>query len=236
MKRILNVAMITVFGIFYGLSGVAFGYGDGDYSVHLNGGDDVAYIGEINTLEIWMANDVQLQEMTPAVEITFAIALSWEMAYGNVPPVNEEGRAIGRWDLQFIVTQDFDNISPDHLMLYGDALMNGLPAGPSELCYTLQFYIPPGEPETVDGISIVPYFYPPIGSWTFDDLVGYPPDFNGNPVADEYDPVAPPATFNIVRRIPCGDVDCSYTVNLSDAVYTINYIFKGGPPPCDGCE
>lgn len=29
-----------------------------------------------------------------------------------------------------------------------------------------------------------------------------------------------------------GDVNCDGIVNLGDAVYTLNYLFKGGPPPC----
>ena len=40
-----------------------------------------------------------------------------------------------------------------------------------------------------------------------------------------------------VRRLvnEAGDVDCNMTVNIGDIVYLINYIFKGGPVPCDGC-
>jgi hypothetical protein len=29
-----------------------------------------------------------------------------------------------------------------------------------------------------------------------------------------------------------GDVNCDGVVNLSDAIYTLNYLFKNGPPPC----
>jgi len=29
-----------------------------------------------------------------------------------------------------------------------------------------------------------------------------------------------------------GDVNCDGMVNVGDAVYTLNYLFKGGPPPC----
>jgi hypothetical protein len=29
-----------------------------------------------------------------------------------------------------------------------------------------------------------------------------------------------------------GDVNCDGIVNLSDAIYTLNYLFKEGPPPC----
>lgn len=29
-----------------------------------------------------------------------------------------------------------------------------------------------------------------------------------------------------------GDVNCDGIVNIGDVVYTVNYLFKGGPPPC----
>jgi hypothetical protein len=31
----------------------------------------------------------------------------------------------------------------------------------------------------------------------------------------------------------CGDVDCSGSVDIDDIVYFVNYIFSGGPSPCD---
>ena len=37
----------------------------------------------------------------------------------------------------------------------------------------------------------------------------------------------------VVSRNPDnGDVNCDGAVNVGDAVYLINYIFKNGPPPC----
>jgi hypothetical protein len=29
-----------------------------------------------------------------------------------------------------------------------------------------------------------------------------------------------------------GDVNCDGIVNIGDVVYTVNYLYKGGPPPC----
>jgi len=29
-----------------------------------------------------------------------------------------------------------------------------------------------------------------------------------------------------------GDVNCDGMVNVNDAIYTLNYLFKNGPPPC----
>ena len=33
----------------------------------------------------------------------------------------------------------------------------------------------------------------------------------------------------------CGDTNCDGSVNIGDAVYLINYIFKFGPAPCSAC-
>jgi hypothetical protein len=33
------------------------------------------------------------------------------------------------------------------------------------------------------------------------------------------------------REIICGDVNCDLTVNVSDVVYMISYVFGDGPPP-----
>jgi hypothetical protein len=35
---------------------------------------------------------------------------------------------------------------------------------------------------------------------------------------------------------PCGDVDCSFNVDISDVVYLIGYIFSGGAAPCAACK
>ncbi len=239
MKRLCCKAIAIIFLAFFGLSGTAFSYGNGDFTVYLNGGDNVAYIGQVNTLEIWIANDDVVMGMSPAIVITFSTSLQWDMGYGSHPPVNEEGRAVNCWNLpDLVISQGFDNISPDSIMIGGAAMpgLAGLPIGPSELCYTLQFTIPAGQPEMADAISIVPCLYPPAATWTFSDAYGgYPPDFCDNPVASEVTPVAPPATFDVVRQRVCGDVDCSNSVNIADCVYTINYIFKGGPAPCSDC-
>jgi hypothetical protein len=37
---------------------------------------------------------------------------------------------------------------------------------------------------------------------------------------------------------PCilADLQCDGTINASDLVYMVNWLFKGGRPPCDGCD
>jgi hypothetical protein len=232
MKRAILILSIFL------LPQLCFGIGNGDICIKLNDGDNVVYTNQTNTLEIWIANDDRLNGASPAYLIGWdpAVTVTWDMGYGSHPPVNEEGRAIDAWNLpDLIVQHDFDNVSPDHILIGGAAMPgSGLPAGPSELCYTLQFdaSAPPGV--TPDGFCVEPYFYPPVGTWTFSDGGGgYPPDFCGVPVESEVDPQADPKCFDVGVPTPSGDVDCSGFVDIDDVVYLLLYIFGGGPPPGD---
>ena len=43
------------------------------------------------------------------------------------------------------------------------------------------------------------------------------------------------ASFTPSLAEVCGDANADSSVNLADAVYVINFVFKGGPAPvCDG--
>jgi hypothetical protein len=184
-------------------------------------------------MEVWVANDDLLGSLSTGLEISFSTSLSWDMSYGSHTPVNEEGRAIGVWNLGggFTSVQDFDNISPDHVFWYGVAMPgSGLPAGPTELCYSMIFDVPPEVAEAEAGICVTPYFYPAAGTWSFYDNGGsYPPDFCGQEVPSETDPVADPVCFDV--KVLCGDADASGFVNITDCVYLLSFIFGGGPEP-----
>ena len=50
--------------------------------------------------------------------------------------------------------------------------------------------------------------------------------------------ILPPNTaiiinIELVSNIPCGDANSDGSVNVGDAVYIINYVFKGGTAPED---
>jgi hypothetical protein len=215
---------------------------DTDVTIRLNGGADVAYIGEFNTVEIWIQNpETPLRGMSLGLEFIIASAYAWDMSYGSHPPVNEESAATGVWDLGGLqVAHDFDDTSPDHVLFGGAALMGGFPAHSTHvLCYTLRLEIPAGESPQTNGFSVVPYFYPPAGSWSFAGPYGnFPPDFQCNVVPTATGPFADTADFDIVHRyatpappVVPGDADGNGVVNVSDAVYLICYIFSDGPPP-----
>jgi hypothetical protein len=213
---------------------------DDDVCVHLNGGDDVAYIGEYNTFEIWISNDLALSGVQFPLEICWPSDTTlwiWATDYGSNPPFNRHGDAIDHL-LLFASEVNFDNASCETFAAGAASLGQDLPPGPSRLCYSLQFGLI-SDSELADAIEVRPYAYFGSYNWFFDpaDFIEFPPDFCGQTVGSMHDPVASPVTFSIIRRpqTPCGDVDCNDIVNIADAVYLISYIFGGGAAPCAGC-
>ena len=212
--------------------------GANDICVHLNGGDDVAYIGEYNTLEIWVANDIDLEALQFGMIVSWTpgpFEWVWTMAYGSQSPFDWHG---GANILPFFASDvTFDNLSPETFAA-GAAGMPGmyLPPASSRLCYSLEFGLPP-RMVRASSIQIQPYAYFGSNNWFFQrtDDSRFPPDFCGEPVPSMDDPVATPATFDVVQRPQaiCGDSDCSGDVDIDDVVYLIAYIFSGGPAPCD---
>lgn len=221
-------------------SHLCYGFGIGDVRIELNGGANVVYSGALNTLEIWIENDAILKGESSGFEFYWSpsAVILWNTSYGSTPPVQEYGPAVGAWNLtNLLVTDDFGSIgSPNHILIGGASIPpGGLPAGPSRLCYSLQFecYAPPGT--IVNGFSVEPYFYPPGGSWTFvDDQFSYAPDFDGVPTGSQNAPMGL-ISFDIIGPAPsmAGDVNCDGMVDIDDVVYLINFIFSGGPPPKD---
>jgi hypothetical protein len=211
-------------------------FGGSDVCIHLNGGDDVVYSGEWNTLEIWIENDYELTNMMLGFEISWhsSVSISWNMSYGSHPPVQQHGRAIGAFDVVLLREHDFDDVSADHISITGLAVFDGLPAGLSELCYTLQFMA--SAPAGVSsGLCVLPFDYhttPPEEDWFFYSSIGgiHPPDFCVVPVPDIDNPVAPPACFDVTQVK--GDCDGNGTGGaIADFVYLTEYLFLNGPSP-----
>lgn len=87
------------------------------------------------------------------------------------------------------------------------------PAGPLEHAYSIHL-----RPTMTGTICIDSTMF-----WTADEQWWY---FNGQHPAWNG-----PFCFTMVEP-PVGDVDCNGMSNIGDAVYLINWIFKGGPEPC----
>jgi hypothetical protein len=216
-------------------------YNVGDVEVHLNGGDDVAYIGVNNIVEFWIMNDEKLSMMELGFEFSIGRTYQFDANHGGSSKyVKEEGDAVGVWDLIFMEEQHINNTTPDTLGFWGDAMMAGLPAHATHAqCYTVVVYIPPGQDELLGGFCIDNIFIPEdYLLWKFEDYTPYAPDFQGNPNSEQDNPDAPPVCFDIVKCCmpPIRgnvDYDAGDNIDISDLVYLVDYMFAGGPePPC----
>ena len=50
--------------------------------------------------------------------------------------------------------------------------------------------------------------------------------------SDKYTPQWKSACCKVSFGFPAGDASCNGVVNLTDVIYLVNYLFKGGPAPC----
>jgi len=173
--------------------------GNGFVEVHLNGGDDVAYIGQWNIIEIWIENDAVLDGASMGFEISIGRDYYLDSTYGAFGYINPENDALGAFNLAHQENAMIDNISPDSIAVGGASIPPyGLPANYSRICYTMRFYIEPRQGELAGGVSIDNIFMPPALTWTFHDVASYPPLYQGNENTSETVPDAPPVDFDIV--------------------------------------
>jgi hypothetical protein len=164
-----------------------------DVCVFVNDGEQFIFPDNWNTLEIWIENDVYLAALTLGFEITWTDSgsLTWDMSYGNYPPVMFSSEAVSSFNIILEADNDFDQASPDHLVLWGVSATAGFPVGGQRLFCSLRFFAN-GNP---GNLCVKPYFYAPGGSWMVVGTGGFPPDFCGWQVPDPNDPVAPSVCF-----------------------------------------
>jgi len=203
----------------------------GDVTIHLNGGDDVAYIGDTNLVEIWIKNSVELAGVD--LSFSFLIGRSYEFNpnyyFSNF--TKPEGDMDDYLEIHYEEAA-IDNTYPDTIHISSADIVTPIfPVHSTHvLAYTMQVYIPPDQPECPGGLCVDNIYDDYV--WFFADeyMTYFYPTFQGNPYTS-----APPVCFDIVDSGPtvCGDVNCDKAVNVSDAVWIINYVFAGGYGPCD---
>jgi len=247
---VVNIAdtKVLAYRVFYGVpipscdSTIPVG-GAGSYPniwVHLNGGDDVAYAGQVNTLEFYLLNTHILSALSLGLEIsvepTHTLALN--------PVVMEVGDAIDAFGGSGMLSRVASGqVTTVDSILFGNFAIP-VPGLPPHLeyahCYTMEFDLSDG-PDLANGLGIMPIFYPPGGTWTAMDSNGtIPPAFNGFGTDSETEPFDYTALFDIVQPITCcvirGDIDRDGALepNIADLVFMVTYMFQAGPPPpCD---
>jgi len=179
----------------------------GNVQVHLNGGDDVAYIGQTNILEIWIENPAALEGFSLALELQASTAYTFNGSYGGgTEDYVLFDACMNSFDGVREALPAIDNISLDTILIWGFALTSsGLAASGSQRCFTMEFDIPSGEAPAVNGFVVRPIAWLPTGTWTFHDAAGSSaPDFQRMPTVFEYDPGSANAvaTFNIQSDDP----------------------------------
>jgi hypothetical protein len=231
------------------LSGPVSAAGHGEVFLRMNGGDNVAYIGETNTMEVWIKNDAPLS----ALELSFGFRVNCDgdIAWG------EEFRSpgvIGAFDdySTYVVTSGFvDNLAgasaavDPYFAFLGGASDHWLPAHDTlTLCYFLTWEVDPAQDEVPNGLQFENIAYDnygtlyPIGdrfSWSFTDWSGeYAPSFNSFRNESVENPTAPSAAFHVIHRdrSQCcqgivGDVDGSgdELPTIGDITALIDHLF-----------
>jgi dockerin type I repeat protein len=96
-----------------------------------------------------------------------------------------------------------------------------IPVGELEILFYFPIIITGSEGE----ICIDSCFIPPAGGWVWD---AGPPYGNLNPTFNDGNG---PHCITYISSYVCGDANHDGLVNISDAVWILNYIFRGGAPP-----
>ena len=236
-KRCVLAATVVIFLLSIPLL-PAYGSGVGDVEIHLNGGADVAYIGRMNTVEIWIMNDQAIAGLSMGFEFNIARAYAFDSSYGAFGYVNPENGAVGKFNLYHGETAHITNQSPDSILIAGVASMTNyyLPANPNHrLCYTMQVYIEPRQDELPGGFCIDNIFFPPGGEWLFNEgSTSYPPTYQGQENSSPENPDAPPICFDIVypdvsnfgfyQLDWCGDDGAVILENSTWGLFSFDYI------------
>lgn len=149
----------------------AFAEVPGDISVELNGGKNVAYIGETNTVEIWITNAKPLYGMTVGLQISSSGKYEIKTNKKGNPVVTENGDVVGAFDLGGLqAVGKIDSKAKDSMLIGGASLNKPFPAHKKKtLCYSFEIMIPKDEKEAKGGLCIDNIFYPPAGSWLMDE-------------------------------------------------------------------
>jgi hypothetical protein len=213
----------------------------GDVTIRFNGGgsQNTVFVGQDNTMEIMIRNQGALLGMSMGFSFASAAGpFSWVTPYGTKPSgtpyVSEHGDAVGKFDLGGLMVTITD--LPGLILLGGAALSQPLPAHASSTkLYSLKLRIPSGQVTTPQGFCIDNIFFPPAGSWKFDEGGtggAYPPTFFGQPNTSSQVPDAPPVCFDILYvEYMHGDSNGDHFIDISDCIFLIEYIFQGGPAP-----
>ncbi len=197
---------------------------------------DTIIDGVKQEFQLWFKNDIDLGGISLGFCIYSDDGATWSWTtqpdgYGpqgqgtglsavTVVPDSRMDPVLSVWDLGgLIVTEkEMDGVSPDTVQIGGVSLGGQLDLGPYQHMISIHF-IPDLDSADFRTICIDSIFIPPSGDFIFANVDG-----------DAIHPEVPgPFCWLVIRQ--CGDANGDKAVNVGDAVYLINFVFKGGPPP-----
>ena len=188
-------------------SAVAFA-GTGDVVVRLNGGDNVAYVGETNTVEVWIKNDAELSKVCLGFHCRVGrdFDIPWDGYHNAFWYFPEE--VATTYDGEIMMLSSCCGGSENNYIDLGFGLDATSPNLGENSAYVLigwfELEIYPGQEELPYGVeldNIAMDWANPQPGWLFRDSQGdYPPTFHGVPSTSTSEPSAPARLFHIVHR------------------------------------
>jgi hypothetical protein len=207
---------------------------------------DTLYVGGEYELRTWIENEFILG----GIQITYKVwsddGVTWKYvarpdgigqnhACITVVPESRLGPDGSALDMTHLLVSefDFDMQGYDHVGFGGVAMMVGVPIGPLE--HMVSWHISPtglAVPGTIGTFCIDTGFVPPSAAQNV--FIG----MDGHAMRPDYD-----CTHCWPVKLICGNPNGDNDVNVGDAVFMINYVFREGPPPdpwwlgdanCDG--
>ncbi len=207
---------------------------------------DTLYVGGEYELRTWIENDFILGGASPSYELWSDDGVTWKYVAKpdgigsscnciTIVPESRLGPDGSVFDLTgMLVTEiDLDLQGSDIIMFGGIGLSVGLPIGPLE--HMVSWHISPTGPwipGIVGTLCIDTVFVPPASTpHLFVSM-------DGQAITPEWD-----CTRCWPVKLICGNPNGDNDVNVGDAVFMINHVFRGGPAPdpwqlgdanCDG--
>ena len=202
----------------------------------LPGSVDTLFSGLSYQFRLWLKNEVLLGAISLGfrAEWDSAVNLTWQPQPNGYGP---DGIGTGLacvtvptgcrmyppdqvWDLGgFIVTEeDMDMVSPDTLLMAGASFNGRFYPGDLQHMISINFKVEVTD-DSAHTLCIDSCFVPPGNNFVFYNFIG-----------DQMDVELNRDLCWLVRKM-CGDANGDDMLNVGDAVFIINYIFRNGPAP-----
>lgn len=234
MKHISRLGVLIFFAA---LVSPAAATNSADIGMTCGAQHDTIWEGYPATLDFYLENDVPVEELYLGYEIWSPDGAGWNWLSqpGGFGPSQYVTLIPGArltpdcFDLTgFSVTeQNVDESGRDTILCFGVSFVQTMPSGPLEHMYSYHVEGITGT-EEAKTLCVDSAFVPPSYPFVFVDASGF-----------YIDPVTLWPNGGRcwpVKTLHAGDASGDNSLNVADAVYLIQYIFKGGPPPPNHIE